>query len=31
MSDQIALTSKVINSWADDPKGPVALHLRTYP
>lgn len=28
MSDQIALTSKVINSWADDPKGPVALHLK---
>lgn len=28
MSDRLAPTHNVVNSWADDPKGPVALHLK---
>lgn len=28
MTEPLAVTSAIINSWADDPKGPVALHLE---
>src|SRR5580704_17915737 len=28
MTEPATLTHDSINSWADDPKGPVALHLR---
>ena len=28
MSDLLGLTHDTINSWADEPKGPVALHLK---
>ena len=28
MTNQTTLTHEIINSWADDPKGPVALHLK---
>ncbi len=28
MTAPLTLTSDIINSWADDPKGPVALHLQ---
>jgi len=28
MTDPLPLTHDIINAWADDPKGPVALHLK---
>jgi CRISPR-associated protein Csb1 len=28
MTEPLTLTNDIINSWADDPKGPVALHLK---
>ncbi len=28
MSDSVAVTPAMIDSWADDPRGPVALHLK---
>ena len=28
MTDPTALTHEMINAWADDPNGPVALHLK---
>lgn len=28
MTDPIAVTTDLVNSWADDPKGPIALTLR---
>jgi CRISPR-associated protein Csb1 len=28
MIDPLPLSHEIINSWADDPKGPVALHLK---
>jgi CRISPR-associated protein Csb1 len=28
MSEPLTLTHDIVNSWVDDPKGPVALHLK---
>ncbi len=28
MTELLNLSQDIINSWADDPKGPVALHLK---